>query len=256
MNQQPKITMLPKELNMKKITTSELKSLGNGAKIMYINYSEAPNSSPIILQTPTMQLLWDSSYFSDNDEGNGKISCKLNFKGYESDNDIKTFKDKMVEFDNYLINLAVSNSKKWFSGKTLSKDTIEQLYTPMVKYSMDTETGEINKQYAPSFAFKIAKRKNNYNCKVFNEQRELMNINKIDDDDYIDILNVLKKGTPITSLLVCNGLWFAGGKFGCTWKAEQIKTQMVNMATLDNYAFRDNDDDGDEDEEFISDNED
>lgn len=244
--------MLPKEIDMKQITTSDMKSLGQqGAKIMYLNYGEQPNSSPIIIQTPTMGLLWDSNFFADNNEGNGKISCKLNFKGFESNNDINEFKEKMEEFDQYLINLAVSNSKKWFSGKSLSKDTIEQLYTPMVKYSMNNETGEVNTQFAPSFAFKITQKNSKFNCKYFNEERVIQNINDPNKEDFVDINQLLKRGNNISTLLVCNGLWFAAGKFGCTWKAEQIKGQMVNKANLDDYAFRDNDDD---EEEFISDN--
>lgn len=250
MNQQNKITMLPNEINMNKIKTSEMKSLGNGAKIMYLNYGEQPNTGPLIIQTPVMALLWDSSYFADNGDGNGKVSCKLNFKGYDSDTNINDFKEKMEEFDNHLINLAVTNSKKWFSGKTLSKDTIEQLYTPMVKYSINTETGEVNTQFAPSFSFKITQKNGKYNCKFFNEKRELINVNNSDDDTYVDINKILKRGTTISSLLVCNGLWFAGGKFGCTWKAEQIKGQMVTKANLDTYAFREDDV---EEEEFIED---
>ena len=56
-------------------------------------------------------------------------------------------------------------------------------------------------------------------------------------------------------LIRCNGIWLINGKFGCTWKVEQLRTE-VPTKKLDDYAFRDDDeevefvesDDDDEDE--------
>ena len=55
--------------------------------------------------------------------------------------------------------------------------------------------------------------------------------------------DLLKKGSKVKLLLRCNGLWVANGKFGCTWRAEQMK--VTRAATFDDYAF----DDSDEEEE-------
>ena len=239
------ITMLPNEIKINNLKLSEIKSLSSGAKIMYLNYGES--NTPIYIQTPAMELLWDASYFADSGD-QGKFSCKLNFKGYENNSDINNFLKKMKEIDEFLVDMGVKHSKKWFSGKTLNKDTIEQLYTPMVKYSINVETGEVRDEYPPSFSFKIAKRNNKYQCRIFNENRDKLNIDDDSNDNYVDMNNILKKGSNMTTLLKCNGLWFAGGKFGCTWKAEQIKIESVK-ANLDNYAFRD------DDEEFVSDSE-
>jgi len=189
-----------------------------------------------------MELLWDASYYSESDD-NGKYTCKLNFKGHESDPDIKGFLTKSLEFDNHLIKQAVINSKKWFGGKSLSEDTIKELYTPMVKYSIDQETGNIKDEYPPSFSFKSIKKNGTNLCKYFNHNRTLINTNQVDQDEYMDLSEILKKGTRITTLLKCNGLWFAGGKFGCTWKSEQIKIEQKSTS-LDGYAFRDDEDEG------------
>ena len=240
------LTMLPNEINTNEIKLSELKSLSSGAKIMYLNYGNF--NQPIYIQTPPMELLWDASYFADSDDS-GKYSCKLNYKGFDSVKDINDFLEKMKQIDNCLIDLGVKNSKKWFSGKSLSKDTIEQLYTPMVKYSVNTETGEINDKFPPSFAFKVHKKRNKHLCKFFNEKRELQNPDDATVDNYVNVPELLKKGTNMTLLLKCNGLWFAGGKFGCTWKAEQIKADKV-LTNFNDYAFRD-----DDEEEFVSDDE-
>jgi hypothetical protein len=156
----------------------------------------------------------------------------------------------MTRFDEKLINDAYKNSKKWFSGKSLSKEALEQLYTPMVKYSIDSNTGERSDIYPPGFSFKVVKRNGSSLCKFYNEQRELINTNNHDEPGYTQIEDILKKNTTMTILLQCNGLWFAGGKFGCTWKAIQIKSN--KLETLDNYAFRDSND-SDMDEVICSD---
>jgi NAD(P)-dependent dehydrogenase (short-subunit alcohol dehydrogenase family) len=59
---------------------------------------------------------------------------------------------------------------------------------------------------------------------------------KFDVDIYDAALNSMK-GTPIEDILVkraqltvlmkCTGVWFAGGKFGLSWKAEQIRADKV-----------------------------
>ena len=36
---------------------------------------------------------------------------------------------------------------------------------------------------------------------------------------------LIPKGTHLTGLIQCTGLWFAGGRFGCTWKLLQAKLQ-------------------------------
>jgi hypothetical protein len=35
--------------------------------------------------------------------------------------------------------------------------------------------------------------------------------------------DVLSKRTKVTAIIQCTGVWFAGGKFGTTWKAAQLR---------------------------------
>jgi hypothetical protein len=235
-----KLTMLPNELDTSKLKFSDVKTLDNGGKIMYVNYGE--NKSQIYMQTPKMPLQFDASYFSESSDS-GKFSCKVSFN--DSDNsDINAFKKCVEELDEKLIDEAVKNSKKWFSGKSISREALLQLYSPLLKYSINPESGEINTDYPPGFQFKVVRRNGNYMCKFYNENREQVNISNKDADDYVEVEDILKKGTSMTMLLQCNGLWFAGGKFGCTWKAVQIKSN--KLQSLDDYAFREQDDTDDE----------
>ena len=55
------------------------------------------------------------------------------------------------------------------------------------------------------------------------------------------------KGSKIRALIQCTALWFAGGKFGCSWKVAQLCVQVP--ARLNHYAFvADSEDEADIDE--------
>ena len=234
-------TILPNELNVNEIKFSEIKALDSGAKIMYMNYGE--NNSTMYIQVPEMELLWDPIYFAEADDS-GKYTCKLSFKGHSSNDQVDGFLNKMKELDKYLMDCAVDNSKKWFGGKSLNKETIENLYNPGVKYAYDSNTGEINNNFAPTFSFKIVKRNGTHQCKLFDSNKDKINIDQIDEDNYTEVTSLLNKSSRLQVLLRCNGLWFAGGKFGSTWKAEQIKVNHIE--SMNDYAFRDDDEDGEE----------
>ena len=113
----------------------------------------------------------------------------------------------------------------------------------MVKISTDEETGEPNGKFPPRFGFKINKYDNVHQCKVYDSDRKLFNIDNPDEDDYKSLADdVLVKGASMNVVLKCNGIWVINGKFGCTWKAEQVKVKVPEKA-ISGYAFRDDDDD-------------
>ena len=62
----------------------------------------------------------------------------------------KAMKDlftKLSEIDVAVRNFAKTNSMAFFKKKTMTDETIDQLYNPIVKVSKDPETGEPNGKY-------------------------------------------------------------------------------------------------------------
>jgi hypothetical protein len=49
------------------------------------------------------------------------------------------------------------------------------------------------------------------------------------------------KGALVTTLIQCTSVWFAGSKFGLSWKAKQIRMDKV-PESIRGYAFLDDDD--------------
>jgi hypothetical protein len=51
----------------------------------------------------------------------------------------------------------------------------------------------------------------------------------------------------IKSVLKCNGIWIANGKFGCTWRAEQIRVKVPEGGLKEFAILSDSEDEDDSD---------
>ena len=61
-----------------------------------------------------------------------------------------------------------------------------------------------------------------------------------------DIEKLLVKGALVKGVLRCNGVWVANGKFGCTWRADQIRIKIPEGGLRDFAIMSDSEDEGDE----------
>jgi len=222
-------------VDMSKIKYSKVNSLPSGAKTLYVNHGDG--ISPLFVQSPEMTVPFDTGTFYADNDGSGKYAIKVSMDNIESNPQMKEFHDMLVNMDEQILQDGISNSLAWFKKKNPNEDVIRELYTPMVKVSRDSETGEPNGKWAPSFAFKIVKRDHKVLCDVYDSDKKAITTT---GEGAVDLEQMFKKGTKLKMILKCNGLWIASGKFGCTWRAEQIKIDAP--AGFTGYAFEDSDD--------------
>jgi hypothetical protein len=229
----------PQNIDMSSITYSAVKSLPSGAKIIYLNYK----GGPLFLQTPEMTVPYDSgTYYPDQaNDSSGKYAIKTSMEGYLDSPAMKEFHNMLTTMDQQIIQDGLDNSLAWFKKKSLSEDIAKELYTPMVKVSVDSETGEANGKWPPTFAFKIVKREGKVLCDCYDSDKKEL---QLKGENSVSLDTMFKKGTKVKMILKCNGLWIASGKFGCTWRAEQIKIN--SPIEYSGYAFDDDDDEGTE----------
>lgn len=226
--------MKPQNIDVSKIEITQLKKLDNGANVAYLNYE----GKPIYITTSDLDVPFDGQWWP-NDDNNGKWSVKVNLRKGDSDHLITL----LQSMDSQIKQKAMENSVAWFKKRNMSADTVDTLYTPMLKEDIDPDSGEPTGKYPPSMAFKIVKRDGNVACKVFGDNKMEFNVMDESSDNFVNMTDLLKKGSKVKLLLRCNGLWVANGKFGCTWRAEQMK--VTRAQTFDDYAF----DDSEEEEE-------
>ena len=235
--------MTANKLTLSDLKYSDVKTLGNGAKVVYINNGEGV--SPVYVQSPEMNLPFDSgTYFPDN-ETSGKYSLKSSMDNMDTNSQMKVFHDKLCEMDKELVREAIEKSSDWFKNQQWFKkkgsvdEKVEDNYKPMVKVSLDPETGEPNGRWAPQFQFKIVKRDGEVLCKCFDKSDSSKTPLTTSGEGAVNLETMFKKGTKVKAVLKCNGIWISNVGWGCTWRAEQIRIDVP--AKFDDYAFDDSD---------------
>ena len=172
------------------------------------------------IQTPSM-LTWGLSDY----EGDEKYKVSLQFPTEEYDNDeLRAFRQNMVEFENKIKADALENSKLWFGKQHTSPEVLEALWTPVLKYTKDKATGEPDKTKAPRLEVKVPYYEKVWKVEVYDEKCERLFPNDIDETP----TDLIKKGMRIVTLMQCGGLWFVSGKFGVIWKMVQAVVPREN----------------------------
>jgi hypothetical protein len=225
--------MLPKDFDISKVEFTRSTTMPNGAKLFFLEYE----GGPIYIQSPEMSLTFDPQVFEEGPTCKYGIKSNMNL----SNESCKMFHDKMVEFDGKLKELAKENSVEWFKKKNVSDDVIESMITPTIKVYVDSETGEPNGRFPPTFGFKVKKKDGNIQCRCFNEDRKEINFNDKDSEDYMEFTKCMKKNAQVKGLFKCDFVWHSPGKFGCTWSAQQLRVKVPKG--FDEYAFMDDSDD-------------
>jgi hypothetical protein len=202
------------------------------------------NRSPIVLQTPEMVVPYNVSNWNDDGKGPDKYTLDLSFKGKEGRENLNTFFEKVVALDKKLVQDGVDNSMTWLKKKYNSVDVVEALYSPMVKYAKDKTTGEITDKYPPTFKLKIPSSNGSFQCEVYDNKRKPVNLKELIDSGAF-------KGAKVTAIIQCQGIWVAGGKYGCSWKVLQMRVSPPQ--TIKGYAFKELEDDKVEDSDIEDD---
>ena len=228
---------LPKDFDVSKVQFNQMKTMPSGAKLVFMTY----NGGPIYLQSPEMTVTFDPQVFSDDDK-----NCKYNVKASVnmSNEASKVFHDKMTEFDKMLRSAAIKNSVEWFKKKNVSDDVVDSMFNPTIKVSVDSETGEPNGRFPPTFGFKVKKRDGKIQCACFDgsggSPPPEFNFNDKEADDYKDFEKCFKKNTLVKGLFKCEFVWHSPGKFGCSWSAQQLRIKVPKG--FDEFAFVDDSD--------------
>lgn len=224
---------------------TKIKSLDTGSKMKFVSY----NKNPLVFQTPECILPFGIGKSNMDDDPVSKYSMDLSFRDMSSRPALERFFNNLKSLDELIVTEAFKNSKDWFRKPHANKEVIEALYNPIIKYSKDKDTGEISDTYPPTFKMKLPRNSDRFTCDFYDYDEKKM--------DGEELLTMNTKGARAVTLVRCNGIWFAGGKFGCSWKAVQVqiapKVNNVGCAIKmcnDERIDQDDDDDDDFDDEL------
>jgi hypothetical protein len=207
--------------NAKNINVSAPRQLASGAKQAYLNYA----GERLMMQTALSMTAPFGLNVADK-FGPPEYSVDLSFRGVDQRPELKEFMDALSQLDETLINEGVKNSRAWFKAD-LGREVIKAFYTPSLKYSKDKEGNVL--PYPPTIKLKLRKYDNQFETKFYD----------VNGKPYRDvpIEELLVKGVQVTAIMECSGVWFAGSKFGLTWRAKQIAIHKLPEKMSD-FAFR------------------
>ena len=211
--------ILPKNINISNFKYSEVKILTSGAKSVYINYS----TGKLRIQTPVMYIPYgvneggfeDKNAKQDPKKGEKKekkYDLTLSFKGHDENPKIESFLTKLKEIESKVIDDAFENRQPWFKDDfDGQKIIVTKMFSPIIKVDKDKNTGKVVGKYPPTIRFKLPYDNENdrFSFNSYNMNGEVIDLN--------DILTKLKGGKA-QLIVELNSIWFAAGKFGCTWK--------------------------------------
>ena len=195
-----------------------------------ISYSTDGGKNPFVLQIPSMKAFVGISCF-DQDGQSPKYSLPLSLSNLDTDPNHKKMLDFFKDFDEFVVNMVHKNPSWIKKNKSTKREVIEAFYTPCLRFPKDKDTGEITDKYPPNIKVKLMQsRDGNFMTKVFNKDRQALT----------NVLESIPKGSMVTTLMECTGLWVVNGKFGVSWRAVQIKVDSVPQR--DAYSFEEDSD--------------
>jgi len=211
---------------------------------------------PLNIQIPYM-LTWGVNKWEDENTGRCKYDASLQFDPHKSDTQV-SFLDEMKAFEEKIKNDAVKNSKKWF-GKKMTYDVVDALMYPILKYPKDKESGEPDLSRNPTLKLKVPFWEGRFNVEVYDTKKKPLYLPPAygkegagnqapNQDNSATPQDFIPKGSHIKGLIRCNGLWFVGGKFGCTWQMLQMNTRPPTRLVGSGICAIEDDSD---DEEFL-----
>ena len=211
------------EFNVANLTLGQVKVMESGGKMCSLNYS----GNKLLTQVGPLSLPYGMNAFDK--AGPIKYSMDLSLRGYDENAKVKEIYTAFQALDEYMIDQGVKNSKAWFKSE-LDRNVVKAFYTPMVKVAKDADGNP--KPYPPTIKINLKKNGDSFESKVFDDQKRTY--------EGVPLEDLLVKGALVTTLIQCTSIWFAGSKFGTSWKALQIRMDKVPDSIRD-YAFVDDD---------------
>ena len=100
-------------------------------------------------------LTWGVNKWEDENTGRCKYDASLQFDPHRSDSQT-AFLDEMKAFEEKIKNDAVTNSKKWFGKSKMTRDVVDVLMYPILKYPRKKDgSGEPDHDRNPTLKLKI-----------------------------------------------------------------------------------------------------
>ena len=193
-----------------------------------INVISTQSNRSIHLIMPLMKTWGIADFIDEKGEPDGKFTMDLNFPldgatTPETDEAL----NKLKEFEENLLNDAVTNSEAWF-GKKQSREIVEYSYFPFLKYKKNKDTKAIDYSRPPSLKPKVPKYGNDWKIEIYDTNLNLL----FPSPNYETPIELVPKSSNVASVIACGGIWVGGKGWGLTWKVVQLVVKPQIMESV------------------------
>lgn len=219
------------------LTFTKAKINANGRKQVGILNSKSKKG--VHLATPLM-LTWGINEYIDDKTGVKSYDMALQFPNDEYNNpECVGFLKNMQTLEQRIKADAITNCKDWLNKTKTSPDAVDALWTPMLRYPKDKESGDFDYSRAPTLKVKINYWEGEYKLTEIYDDNQLT---LFPNNNGIVPPELITKGSHVATILSCGGIWVANGKFGVTWRLFQavVKPRVtlagkchINLSTKD-----------------------
>lgn len=224
--------ILAKNFDVSKIRYGPVKKT-SVAKSVYINYG----GDKCVIQLPAMHVPYgmnDSSMFKDKKDPSSKIpnySMNISFKGLDENKGIGKAFDMFTKIEEKIKSDVYANRVTWLNDRYDDMESVvSRLFSSNIQLDRDKETKKPLNRYPPTFRVKVP------SVSEIEEDGTVSTMFKFDASDMennvIEFQNIINniKGAKAQLIVQLMGLWFAGGKYGCTWKILSGRFQVAKSA--------------------------
>ena len=198
------------------LTFTKAKINANGRKQVGILNSKSKKG--VHLATPLM-LTWGINEYVDDKTGSKSYDMALQFPNDEYNNpECVAFLKNMQALEQRIKTDAITNCKDWLNKTKTSADAVDALWTPMLRYPKDKESGDFDYSRAPTLKVKINYWEGEYRLTEIYDDNQ---VPLFPNDNGIVPYELITKGSHVATILSCGGIWVANGKFGVTWRLFQ-----------------------------------
>jgi hypothetical protein len=215
--------ILAKQVDVSKIKYGPVKKNAAGGKSVYVNY----DGNKFALQFPIMHMPYGLTDTSELMKDNKKDSApkkpnytmNVSFKGKEDNKAVNNLFTKLQEIEEKIKKDVFANRVTWLNDRYDDMDmVVSKLFSSNLQFDKDKETKKILNRYPPTFRVKVP------SVSEISEDGSVETTFKFDcsdmDNNEIAFESIMSKlkGGKAQLIVQLMGLWFAGGKYGCTWK--------------------------------------
>jgi Protein of unknown function (DUF2738) len=223
------MTAKPVVLNLQEWNPLEVKYLppkvnDKGGKT--INIISKQNNRSLSISTPLMMTWGISDYVDEKGESDNKFTLSLTFPNDDYRNtNTDLFLQKLIEFENKVIDDAVTNSELWF-GDTLGREVVKHMFFPILKYSKNKDTKKIDYSKPPTLRAKVPNYNGKWNVEIYDTK---MNLIFPCDDEQLTPIELVPKLSSVACVLNFGTCWVGGKGFGVQLKVIQavVKPRLI-----------------------------